>query len=47
MKRIDSLINLGKMVPLVGGLIGGGVDIASTKVIANKAINVFIHGVIE
>ncbi len=41
------IINLGKMVPLVGGVIGGGVDIASTNVIAKKAINVFIHGVIE
>lgn len=41
------IINLGKMVPLVGGVIGGGVDIASTNVIAKKAINVFIKGVIE
>jgi len=41
------LINLAKMVPLVGGIIGGGVDIAGTKVIANKSINLFINGVIE
>lgn len=41
------IINLGKMVPLVGGVIGGGVDIASTNVIAKKAINIFIHGIIE
>lgn len=41
------IINLAKMVPLVGGVIGGGVDIAGTKVIANKSINLFINGVIE
>ncbi|MBU3135794.1 EcsC family protein [Clostridium gasigenes] len=41
------IINLAKMVPLVGGIIGGGVDLAGTKVIGNKAINVFINGVIE
>lgn len=41
------LINLAKMVPLVGGVIGGGVDIASTKVIANKSIKLFINGVID
>lgn len=41
------IINLGKMIPLVGGVIGGGIDIASTNIIAKKAINVFIHGTIK
>ena len=31
-------INLGKLVPIAGGLIGGGVDIASTIVISRNAI---------
>lgn len=38
------IINLGKMVPLVGGVIGGGVDVASTAVIAKNAIEMFIRG---
>lgn len=36
-------INLGKMVPIAGGLIGGGVDIASTIVISRNAIRMFIE----
>ena len=38
------IINLGKMVPLVGGVIGGGVDVASTAVIAKNAIEMYIRG---
>ena len=38
------IINMGKLVPVVGGLIGGGVDIASTRVIANNAYKMFIKG---
>lgn len=34
--------NLGKLVPIAGGLIGGGVDIASTIVISRNAIRMFI-----
>ncbi len=41
------IINLGKSVPIVGGVIGAGFDITSTTVIANNAINVFIKGTIE
>ena len=37
------VINLGKMVPLVGGVVGGGFDIATTSVIAKNAINMFIN----
>lgn len=36
------VINLGKMVPVAGGLIGGGFDVASTTVIAKNAIKMFI-----
>lgn len=35
------VINLGKMVPLVGGTIGGAFDYIGTKVIATKAKNTF------
>jgi hypothetical protein len=41
------VVNLGKAVPIVGGVIGAGFDIASTKIIANNAINLFIKGEIE
>lgn len=37
-------VNLVKVVPLVGGIIGGGVDIAGTKTIAKVACNMFIDG---
>lgn len=36
-------INLVKMVPFVGGVVGGGVDIAGTKIIAQTAYNMFIE----
>lgn len=35
-------INLGKLVPVVGGVIGGSVDAASTIGISKSAYNVFI-----
>ncbi|MBG9453515.1 EcsC family protein [Lysinibacillus sphaericus] len=38
------IINLGKMVPLLGGVIGGSVDAASTKVIASAAKKTFKPG---
>lgn len=41
------VINLGKMVPLVGGVIGGGFDFVGTRVIANKAKNVFLFKKID
>jgi len=37
------IINLGKMVPIAGGIIGGGFDVASTTVIARNAIKMFIN----
>lgn len=36
------IINLGKMVPLVGGIIGGGFDFVGTRVIAQKSYKVFL-----
>lgn len=36
------IINLGKMVPVVGGVIGGGFDFISTKIIADNACKLFI-----
>lgn len=38
------IINLGKMLPLAGGVIGGGVDVASTSIIAKNAIRMFMEG---
>ncbi|WOO36074.1 EcsC family protein [Anaerocolumna sp. AGMB13020] len=40
-------INLVKFVPLVGGVVGGGVDIVGTKLIADNAIKMFIEGKIQ
>lgn len=37
------VINLGKMIPLAGGAIGGVFDAVSTTVIANNAIRLFIE----
>ena len=41
------VINLGKMVPLAGGVIGGGMDVASTTAIGHSAIKMFIKGEVE
>lgn len=38
------IVNLGKGVPLVGGMIGGATDVAGTKGISEVAINMFIDG---
>jgi hypothetical protein len=37
------MINLVKVVPVVGGVVGAGIDIASTKIIANQAVKMFIE----
>jgi hypothetical protein len=37
------IINLGKGIPLIGGIIGGAIDIAATKTIGSIAIKKFIH----
>jgi hypothetical protein len=36
------IVNLGKMLPLIGGLVGGGFDAVSTKTIGNIAIKAFL-----
>lgn len=36
------VINLGKLIPLAGGVIGGAFDVASTAIIAENAIKLFI-----
>ena len=38
------IINLGKAIPIVGGVISGGMDFAETRVIANRAFKMFILG---
>lgn len=37
------IINLGKAVPVVGGVVGGGIDIFSTEVIGGNAYKLFIN----
>lgn len=41
------LINLGKMVPGVGAVVGGGLDLVETKIIANRAYKWFFEGNFE
>lgn len=36
------VVNLGKMVPVVGGVVGGGFDFATTKMIGDNAYRMFI-----
>ncbi len=36
------VVNLGKMVPILGGVIGGAVDLAMTNIVGNTAVKVFI-----
>lgn len=38
------IVNLGKLLPGVGALVGGGLDLAETKVIANRAYKWFLKG---
>lgn len=38
------VINIGKAVPFVGGVIGGGFDFVETKAIADRAYKTFIKG---
>ena len=37
------LINIGKMIPAVGAVVGGGFDLVETKIIANRAYKMFIE----
>lgn len=36
------VVNLGKMVPILGGVIGGAVDLAATNIVGNTAVKLFI-----
>lgn len=36
------LINLGKLVPVAGSVINGGLDLVETKLIADRAYKMFI-----
>ena len=38
------LINIGKAVPIVGGIISGSFDLVETKIIADRAYKMFING---
>lgn len=40
------IINLTKVVPVVGGFVGGGIDYLGTKTVAQKAYNAFVKDVI-
>ena len=37
------LINIGKLIPVLGGVIGGGLDFVETKIIAKRAYKMFIE----
>lgn len=41
------VVNLVKIVPVAGGIVGGGFDFVGTKMIANKAYKVFLLNEIE
>lgn len=41
------IVNLGKLVPVLGGIIGGGFDLVETKLIANRAVKEFFDGEYE
>lgn len=41
---ITGVVNLGKMIPGVGAIVGGGFDLAETKIIAKRAYKWFWQG---
>lgn len=38
------IVNLGKMLPGVGAIVGGGLDLVETKIIADRAYKWFVKG---
>lgn len=38
------VINIGKMIPVVGAVIGGGFDLAETSIIGKRALKMFFDG---
>ena len=41
------IINMGKLVPVVGAVVGGGFDLVETKIIADRAYKWFLEGDFE
>lgn len=41
------IVNIAKLVPVVGGVVGGVIDFGGTKVIGQTAYNMFIKGIIK
>ena len=39
------IVNLGKLLPGVGAVVNGGLDFAETRIIGNRAYNLFFEGV--
>ena len=39
----NGLINLGKVVPVLGGVISGGLDAFTTNIVGNQARNTFLQ----
>ena len=40
---VTGIVNLPKVIPVVGGLISGGFDVAATRLIARVAKSIFVH----
>ena len=40
----DDIINLGKLIPGIGAVVGGGLDLFETKIIADRAYAWFMKG---
>ena len=38
------IINIGKMIPVVGAIIGGGFDLVETSIIGKRAVQMFFDG---
>jgi uncharacterized protein (DUF697 family) len=38
------VVNLGKVIPVVGGIVGGSTDVTSTRIIGNNAYKLFVKG---
>ena len=38
------IVNLGKLLPGVGAVVGGGLDLVETKIIADRAYKWFLEG---
>lgn len=42
-----SALSVGKAVPILGGIISGGIDLMETRIIAERAYNMFIGGEVD